>query len=82
MTMKTAKLFQNGRSQAVRLPKEFRFEGTEVSIHRAGKRVILEPKKHRRWPKDYWKSWERVPDDFRAPEPLAGGDPRTDFDRN
>lgn len=32
--VKTAKLFKNGRSQAVRLPKEFRFEGTEVAIHR------------------------------------------------
>ena len=33
--MKTAKLFKNGESQAVRLPKEFRFEGTEVLIQRA-----------------------------------------------
>jgi len=32
--VKTAKLFKNGRSQAVRLPKEFRFEGTEVTIRR------------------------------------------------
>lgn len=32
--VKTAKLFRNGRSQAVRLPKEFRFEGTEVQIRR------------------------------------------------
>ncbi|HUY94640.1 MAG TPA: AbrB/MazE/SpoVT family DNA-binding domain-containing protein [Terracidiphilus sp.] len=32
--VKTAKLFRNGRSQAVRLPKEFRFEGTEVAIRR------------------------------------------------
>jgi antitoxin VapB len=32
--VKTAKLFKNGRSQAVRLPKEFRFEGTEVEIWR------------------------------------------------
>ena len=32
--VKTAKLFKNGRSQAVRLPKEFRFEGTEVAIRR------------------------------------------------
>ena len=31
---KTAKLFKNGRSQAVRLPKEFRFEGTEVAVRR------------------------------------------------
>ena len=32
--VRTAKLFKNGRSQAVRLPKEFRFEGTEVAIRR------------------------------------------------
>jgi antitoxin VapB len=32
--VKTAKLFKNGRSQAVRLPKEFRFEGNEVAIRR------------------------------------------------
>jgi antitoxin VapB len=41
--MTTAKLFKSGRSQAVRLPKEFRFEGTEVRIRREGARVILEP---------------------------------------
>lgn len=40
----TAKLFRNGRSQAVRLPKEFRFEGDEVRIRRVGKGVLLEPK--------------------------------------
>lgn len=39
---RTAKLFQNGRSQAVRLPKEFRFEGTEVRIRRTKKGVLLE----------------------------------------
>lgn len=38
-----AKLFMNGRSQAVRLPKEFRFEGTEVRIRRTGSGVLLEP---------------------------------------
>jgi len=44
--MQTAKLFFNGRSQAVRLPKEFRFEGmTEVLIERDGDRVILRPGK-------------------------------------
>ena len=41
--MKTAKLFWNGRSQAVRLPKEFRFKGDEVHIRRVGTVVILEP---------------------------------------
>ena len=42
--MTSAKLFLNGRSQAVRLPKAFRFEGlTEVQIERDGDRVILSP---------------------------------------
>ncbi len=41
--MRTAKLFQNGNSQAVRLPMEYRFSGTEVKIYRKGRQVILEP---------------------------------------
>jgi antitoxin VapB len=43
--MATAKLFKTGRSQAVRLPKEFRFEGEEVRIRRVGQGVLLEPMK-------------------------------------
>jgi antitoxin VapB len=42
--MKTAKLFKNGESQAVRLPKEFRFAGEEVFIKRVGSAVVLLPK--------------------------------------
>ncbi len=45
-----AKLFWNGRSQAVRLPKAFRFEGDEVEIRREGNAVILEPIPRREWP--------------------------------
>ena len=41
--MDTAKLFTNGRSQAVRLPKEFRFDGDEVMIKRVGDAVVLLP---------------------------------------
>ena len=41
--MKTAKLFQNGESQAVRLPKEFRLSGSEVFIKRVGNATILIP---------------------------------------
>ena len=41
--MKVAKLFKNGQSQAVRLPKEFRFEGTQVYIKRVGNAVLLLP---------------------------------------
>jgi antitoxin VapB len=67
----TAKLFQNGRSQAVRLPKEFRFEGKEVRIRRVPGGVLLEPEasdltawfaeldKHR--PKDFMKGGRRQP---------------------
>jgi len=39
----TAKLFKHGRSQAVRLPKEFRLPGTEVRVRRVGRSVVLEP---------------------------------------
>jgi antitoxin VapB len=60
--MKTAKLFKNGESQAVRLPREFRFNGDEVFIKRIGSAVILLPKA---------KSWDtlidslgKFPDDF------------------
>jgi len=41
--MQTAKLFWSGRSQAVRLPKEFRLPGEQVRIRRHGNAVILEP---------------------------------------
>lgn len=42
--MKTAKLFQNGQSQAVRLPKEFRFDDSEVFIKKCGNVVQLIPR--------------------------------------
>ncbi len=43
--MKTAKLFRNGQSQAVRLPKEFRFEGEFVYIKKSGNAIVLLPAK-------------------------------------
>ena len=42
--METAKIFENGRSQAVRLPKKFRFNTDEVVIQQLGEAVILVPK--------------------------------------
>lgn len=42
--MQTAKLFTNGSSQAVRLPKEFRFQGTEVYVQKVGNCILLSPK--------------------------------------
>ena len=50
--MKSAKLFVNGRSQAVRLPKAFRFEGNEVYIKKVSGGVLLIPKKRSLW--DIW----------------------------
>ena len=44
--MMTAKVFENGRSQAVRLPKECRFQGEEVAVNKIGDAVILLPKEN------------------------------------
>ena len=51
--MRTAKLFQNGQSQAVRLPKEFRFDGSRVFIKKVGNAVVLIP---------YERSWQSLYD--------------------
>ncbi|MCI6768363.1 MAG: type II toxin-antitoxin system VapB family antitoxin [Lachnospiraceae bacterium] len=45
--VETAKVFTNGGSQAVRLPKDFRFDTDEVDVNRIGKIVILVPKENR-----------------------------------
>ena len=49
--METARLFKNGQSQAVRLPKDFRFKGEKVFIKRVGNAVVLIP---------YQDSWETL----------------------
>ena len=68
MSVKTAKLFKNGRSQAVRLPSEFRFSGREVFIHRDDKTgsIILSEKKEC-W-EDFFKLLNtiKIPDEFMA----------------
>jgi len=53
----TAKLFMHGRSQAVRLPKEFRFEGTEVRVSKVGEKVILEPIQKKPFDAAAWRAW-------------------------
>lgn len=60
----TAKVFWNGRSQAIRLPKEFRFEGAEVRIRREGDRVILEPLSADDWGEAFWAVFGAFGDDF------------------
>jgi len=65
MKPKTASVFWTGRSQAVRLPKEFRFKGDVVLVRREGNAVILEPAQD--WPEGYVESFAGVPDDFDRP---------------
>jgi len=60
--MKTAKIFQNGQSQAVRLPKEFRFEGNHVFIKKEGDTVILIQQKNS-WDM-LFNSLDKFSDDF------------------
>jgi antitoxin VapB len=60
--MDTAKIFQNGKSQAIRLPKQYRFRGSKVYVKRMGNAVILIPEQ------DSWQtlveSLEQFSDDF------------------
>jgi len=65
-----AKIFWTGRSQAVRLPKAYRFDGDEVAIRREGDAVILEPLEKRAWPAGYWETFGPLGDDFERPEAL------------
>jgi antitoxin VapB len=77
--MKSAKLFKNGESQAVRLPKEFRFSGDEVFIKRVGNAVVLLPKA-RSWD-TLLESLEKFPPDFMTNrEQPAEADRRESFE--
>jgi len=61
-----ARLFRNGRSQAVRLPKEFRFEGDRVRVRRMGAGVLLEPVPSTK---------KETPEELFARMDAMGGDP-------
>lgn len=60
--MKSTKIFLNGRSQAIRLPKECRFENDEVYLKKIGEMVIIMPKKDM-W-KDFFTGVNQFSDDF------------------
>lgn len=75
--MKIAKLFQNGQSQAVRLPKEFRFEDDHVFVKKTGNAVVLIPAEN---------SWEtlihsldKFSDDFMSERKQPKAQKREDF---
>jgi len=75
--VKTAKLFKNGQSQAVRLPKDFRFSGNDVFIKKIGKLVVLLPKD------DPWSvlvnSLDQFTDDFMDSRDQPSQDSREKF---
>jgi antitoxin VapB len=60
--MDTAKIFINGRSQAIRLPKAYRFEGKEVYIKRTSEGVLLIPKDN-----SIWDVWEKNLNKYEEP---------------
>jgi antitoxin VapB len=63
-----ARVFWSGRSQAIRLPKEFRVTEHDLLISRRGKTLVLQPRKEavdeKGWPKSFWKLFGALPDDF------------------
>ena len=65
MKTRKARVFWTGRSQAVRLPKEFRFETDTVLVHRQGRAVVIAP--IHEWPEEYVESFAGVPNDFMRP---------------
>jgi len=82
----TAKLFMHGRTQAVRLPKEFRLRGKEVLVSKVGDKVILGPIVGQKFDVDAW--YERLDAlggaelflDGPPSDPPAPADPRKFFD--
>jgi antitoxin VapB len=72
-----AKVFWTGRSQAVRLPQEFRFDTDTVLVHREGRAVVLEPVHE--WPEQYVESFAGIPEDFSRP-PQDDVETRTPFE--
>jgi len=63
-----ARVFWSGRSQAIRLPKEFRVDERDLLIARRGKTLVLQPRQEkldaRGWPKSFWKLFGALPADF------------------
>jgi antitoxin VapB len=64
----TTTLFTNGRSQAVRIPKELRLEGSEVSIRRLGDGVFVVPVKASAWPEGFFENIRIEDDQFTRPD--------------
>jgi len=68
--MTKARVFRNGNSQAVRLPKEYRFPPgvRELKIRREGSAVVLEPAQPVDWPVEFWDAFGGLDESFERPE--------------
>ena len=64
----TAKLFQNGNSQAIRLPRAFRLPGKEVKVSREGEKLIIEPLTPTQWPPGFFRKIKINDRDFDRPD--------------
>ena len=71
-----AKVFWSGPSQAVRLPKAFRFTTDEVTVRKVGNALILEPAPRGKWPARYAASFSKMPEDFERPDELPSSEHR------
>lgn len=67
---RTVSLFRNGKSQAVRIPKEFELPGKEATLHKEGKRLIIEPVPHKMTLNELLATWEPLDVDFPEIEDL------------
>jgi antitoxin VapB len=73
----TAKIFRNGRNQAVRIPVEMSFDSDTVTIERQGDAIILKPHRERTWPAFLDDPETTLPDDFdTGPDPPPDDAPR------
>ncbi|HEY5551189.1 MAG TPA: AbrB/MazE/SpoVT family DNA-binding domain-containing protein [Opitutaceae bacterium] len=75
----TAKLFKNGNSQAVRLPRAFRLPGKEAAVRREGDKIILEPLVAVKWPRNFFESIKIADRAFERP-PQGDLPPALDFE--
>ena len=73
--MPTAKVFMSGRSQAVRLPKEFRVTGNELAITRVGRSLVLTPIDAG------WPDFFQILQEFETDKPITRDQPQTQQER-
>ena len=78
---KRAKIFNNGGSQAIRLPMEYRFKGAEVQIRRVGNALLVEAYEPGSWPDKFWDHMPTIDEeDWSRPEDSVPSSIETEVD--